>query len=311
MEKADFVPPPSLPPPLLTDRQLVFLSQQGHLHLQLPPTLLVLYEGLATASTSFFGKPSHVKTQDYPVADRTENGYTCIEGEKEYISFRYATRPDSDELEQLAKQVWRQTSTLLYRVLVDLARAMGLTCGIWDSVIDGCLSMPPRAEEATPTLLRTFRYSPNSGTTEMHTDLGLLTLCVGLGKGLQVLRRGRNDPASAEWVDVEGPTILVGQVLRTLSQNRLRAGLHRVVGNPAGRQSIVFALRPSLRHDQTNLAVFGGKGSLSMSELWAEIRGSRFNVNAQKQTRTEQKKQMRAKKGCENENGNFMADSPC
>ena len=306
METPDFLPPPSYPPPLLTDEQLIFLSQQGHLQFQLPPSLRVLYGQLATASASFFKQPLHVKVQDYPIADLTEKGYTCIEGEKEYISFRYTTRPDSDYLEQLARQVWQQTSILLYRVLVDLTRALGLAYGVWDTVLDGSLSMPLSRETATPTLLRTFRYFPDSGTAEKHTDLGLLTLCFGYGRGLQVLLLGNDGPESAQWVDVQGPTILVGQVLRTLSRNRLRAGLHRVVGNPAGRQSIVFALRPSLRHDQTDLAEFGGEGTLSMSELWADIRGSRFNVNAQKQIRAEQKEHMRAKRLNGSENGSFI-----
>lgn len=35
---------------------------------------------------------------------------------------------------------------------------------------------------------------------------------------------------------------------------------------------------------------------MSMSKLWAEIKGSRFNVNAQKQVRVEQKEQMKAKR---------------
>ena len=307
MEASDFLPPPPQPPPLLTDEQLIFLSQQGHLQLQLSPSLLASYEHLATVSSSFFNQPLHVKMHDYPAADLTEKGYTRIEGEKEYITFRYATRPDSDELEQLARQVWQQTSTLLYRILEDLARAMGLTYGLWDSILDGCFSMPLNREEATPTLLRTFQYFPKSGTAEKHSDLGLLTLCVGFGKGLQVLLRGFNSPDSAEWIDVQGPTILVGQVLRTLSGNRLRAGLHRVVGNPAGRQSIVFALRPSLRHDQTNLGAFGGEGTLSMSKLWTKIRGSRFNINAQKQVRAEQKEHMRARRDCEPEDGGSLA----
>ncbi len=252
-----------------------------------------------------------MKIQYRPAANLTETGYTNIEGEKEYISFHHAIRPDPDPLEKLARQVWQQTSALLYRVLADLAHAMGLTFGAWDSILDGCFSMPPSSEEATPTLLRTFKYIPDSGTAEKHTDLGLLTLCVGLGRGLQVLVQGSDGSTSAQWIDVEGPTLIVGQVLRTMSGNRLRAGLHRVVANPAGRQSIVFALRPSLKHDQTNLALFGGEGTLSMKALWAEIRSSRFNVNAQKQIRAEQKEHMRAKRSLGNGNGSLVVGSTC
>lgn len=297
MEAPDFAPPPLHPPPLLTDKQLFLLAQHGHLQFQLSPSLYVLYEQLSAASASFFRQPTHRKIQEYPAADRSGTGYTNIEDEKEYITFHHATRPDPHLLEQLTGQVWQQTSTLLYRVLADLARAMGLAYEPWDSVLDGCLSMPPSSDESTPTQLRTFNYSPNSGIAEAHTDLGLLTLCVGFGKGLQVHNQGSRFPKAAQWIDVEGPTLLVGQVLRTMTGNRVRAGLHRVVGNPAGRQSIVFALRPSLRHDHTDLALFGGEGTLNMSELWAKIRSSRYSVNAQKKVRAEQKEHMRPKKG--------------
>ena len=188
---------------------------------------------------------------------------------------------------------------------------MGLTCGAWESILDGCLSMPSSRQESTPTLLRTFNYLPNPGTAEQHPDLGLLILCVGLGKGLQVLVRVRNMFSSAQWIDVKGATLLVRQVLRTLSGNRLRTGLHRVAAHPGGRQSIVFALRPLLRHDHADLALYGGEGTLSMSELWAEIRASRFNVNTQEKSQAEQKEHMRLKRNKGNEHGSVSTSSHC
>ena len=297
METTDFALPPPEPPPLISDEQIISLSFQGHLHLQLPPSLLILYQEFATASATLFERSLQLKYRDYPSANRTDNGYTYIEGEKQYITFRFATKAHPDRLEQLAGRVWQESSALLHRVLVDLARGMGLAYGGWDPILDGCLSMPTNMEDATPTQMRTFQYSPNSGIAEMHSDLGLLTLCVGFGKGLQVLVREKDVPNSARWVDVEGPTLFIGQVLRTLSGKRLRAGLHRVVANPAGRQSIVFALRPSLRHDHTDLTLCGGEGTRSMSQLWAEIRGSKFSVNAERKLREEQKEHILSRNG--------------
>lgn len=221
METLDSAPPPHTPP-LLTDEQITVLAHQGHLEFRLPHSLLVLYERFVTASARFFEQPSDVKTEEYPAADFSTIGYVHVKDEKEYISFHHATRPEYDQVEHLARQVWQQTATLLHRALEDLARGMGLPYGAWDMVLDGCLCMPSSSEEATPTLLRSFHYFPNPGMAEKHSDLGLLTLCFGLGNGLQVLARGEDGPKSLRWMHVEGPTLLIGQILRTMSGNRLR-----------------------------------------------------------------------------------------
>ena len=292
-----YLEPPSHPPPLLTDEQILFLARQGHLPLQLPSPLGDLYSQLVMASKAFFEQPTIMKTQDYPSSQAgLETGYTFLEGEKEYLTLRHACRPNLDEMQILIAQVWSKTAAILHRVLADLALAMNFAPEAWDPILDGSLSMPASAKDATTTILRIFHYFSASGiVSEEHTDLGLLTLCVGSEPGLQVLLRDeRNGPS--RWVDVEGPTLLIGQVLRALSENRVRAGVHRVVGNPTGRNSIVFALRPSLRHDILDLASFGGKGTLGMSQFWNDIKSSRFNVNAHKEEREEQKKALEKKK---------------
>lgn len=289
--------PPPHPPPLLTEQQILFLAYQGHLHLQLDPSLADLYRRLSLACIVFFGEPTTTKSEEYPATQGTEKGYTLVAEEKEYLTFRHATRSNWQEVEALAREVWQKTAALLYRVLSDLGVAMDLPHDAWNPVLDGCLSMPSSLDDPTPTLLRIFRYFPESGTAESHTDTGLLTLCVGSGKGLQVAVQDDDGDAhdGPKWRDVEGPTILVGQVLRILSGNRLRAGLHRVVGNPEGRSSVVFALRPSLRHDTVALAAFGGERIMNIRSIWGGIRGSRFNVNAQKEVRESQKQALAAK----------------
>lgn len=289
--------PPPHPPPLLTDEQILFLAKQGHLPLQLPLHTDSLYHRLANLSKEFFEQPDIAKNRDYPPSQAgLETGYTFLAGEKEYLTLRHRCRPKHDGMQTLIEDVWNKTAAVLHRVLADLAFAMNFSSEAWNPILDGSLSMPSSTKEATTTILRIFHYFPASGiVSEEHTDLGLLTLCVGSEPGLQVLLRHELDN-STRWVDVEGPTLLIGQVMRALSGNRVRAGVHRVVGNPNGRNSIVFALRPSLRHDQLDLASFGAKGILSMNQFWNDIKSSRFNVNAHKEVREEQKKALEEKK---------------
>jgi len=288
----DVPPPPSHPPPLLSDSQIQTLAYQGHLPLPLTPSLANLYSRLSAASTTFFDQSIPTKKSLYAPQGGTELGYVSIPGEKEYMSFRALTSHASDsELEQLAAEIWQETYTLLYRVLGDLAYAMGIGHEVWDKVIDGVSPMPRKLEDATPTLLRMFRYDEDKGIAERHTDLGLLTLCVCEGKGLQVMVRGED--GKEEWTEYSEPTLLVGQTLRLLSGNRVRAGVHRVEGNPEGRGSTVFALRPSTKNEVDMEMFPGGEGKLHMGTLWKTIWSGAYNVNAPKDVRARQKERQK------------------
>ena len=88
--------------------------------------------------------------------------------------------------------------------------------------------------------------------------------------------------------------LFVWYAVCVLSSGRFNAGDHRVVGNPEGRDSLVFALRPSLRH-QIDLTAFGGQGTVSMQDLWDRITSGKVNVNAHKHIR-EQKWEERKKR---------------
>ena len=285
--------PPAHPPPLLSDPQLFTLARQGHLPFHLPPSITVLLNDLSSAASSFFDEPTEVKSSTYPAAEGTELGYYLIEGEKEYISLRHLPSPGSNELERKARQAWHDIAALLHRVLADLAFGLAISHEAWDPLLDGCLTMPTTIEEITPTLFRLFRYYPDSGTADKHVDNGLLTLCVGNGKGLQVLNT-KEDGKDGEWHDVQGPTILAGSMLQVLSGNRVKAGVHRVVSNPTGRSSLVLALRPSLRHPKIDHKLFGGEGVLDIDKIYSEIKKKKFNVNAQKHLRQEQREALRA-----------------
>lgn len=292
MEKAiDFTPPPH-PPPLLSGAQIISLAHDGYISVPLPNELMDLFSALSQASSNLFNQSTSSQKTLYPSSEGTELGYITIPNEKEYLTLRAAVHPESD-LEQLAARVWHDTAALLQRMLIDLARGLNLPDphGAWTTILDGCLDLPSSMAQSTPSLLRLFKYLPNSGLSDRHTDLGLLTLCIGAGKGLQVL--ARDEGGKAEWRDVDGPTVLVGETLRALAFDRVRAGVHRVVANPEGRSSIVFALRASLRHE-VDLGLFGAQGSVSSKEMWDEIRGSKVNVNATHDVR-ERQRQSRGK----------------
>lgn len=288
----DFAPPPG-PPPLLSDAQIVSLATQGHLLLPLSPALTAGYEKLFKLASEFFSQGDATKSALYPNSTGVELGYTRAWNEKEYLTFRNHSHPET-ELERLASQIWHDTAALLQRVMVDLARALALPAPgqIWNPLLDGCLDLPSSEKEATPTILRMFQYAANSGLADRHTDIGLLTLCVTQGSGLQVLTQ---EETAWVWRDVQGPTLLVGAALRTLVGKKVRAGVHQVVANPEGRSSLIFALRPSLRHP-VDLEKFGGGVRVGIEEFWENIKNRRYNINAPKEMREQQKQNLNKQK---------------
>jgi len=155
------------------------------------------------------------------------------------------------------------------------------------------LALPEGLTGATPSLLRCFRYEADSGVAEEHTDLGLLTLCVGTGRGLEVLDRLAD--GGPVWVDACGCVgegegegcVVVGDFLRDLSRGLVRSGCHRVVGNPGGRESVVFALRPSLGR-RVDGGAFGREGWLDVAEMWRGVKGVKTNINARREIREQQ-----------------------
>jgi hypothetical protein len=274
---------------MLTDEELKVLAKQGWIAMPSNPGLLEDYAALSKLVATFFDQDREAKACLYPQAQGTELGYYHVEKEKEYVTLRSIVHPDS-VLEIRAAKVWQDTAAMLQRIMVDLARALDGPADIWDSLLDGCLKLPENQEDITPSLLRLFRYFRGSGFAAQHVDLGFLTLCVGDGRGLQVLDRNEN-----KWIDAPGPTILVGETLRVLTCGMVQAGEHRVVENADGRSSIVFALRPSLRNN-IDLGNFGGEGVVPSKVFWDRIYNSKFNINATKEIRERQRKNLAAKR---------------
>lgn len=300
--------PPNRPPPLLTLTQIERLILQGHLPIRLPSSLTDSLRALQDAQLEFFAQPDSIKSLLYPAGNGTELGYYNIPLEKEYLTLRHLpaavsqNHAQAQTLEYFIAEVWHCVSVLLLRVLADVSAALGIPFDAWTAHLPST-APPSQLDASEPTLLRLFRYERGEGTAAPHTDNGLLTLCVGGGRGLQVwqdlgTKPDRNAGVQGEWCDAEGPTVLVGDVLRVLSSNRARAGRHRVIGTENGRSSIVFAMRPTLG-GVVDLTMFGGEGAVAMRDLWHRITAKKINVNAQKELREEQKRRLGKRKTAE------------
>ncbi|RMZ81722.1 hypothetical protein DV738_g1924, partial [Chaetothyriales sp. CBS 135597] len=277
--------PPLGPPPLLNQEELKHLVQQGFLFLPLSDSLVSSIQKLFQYLELFYQKPLEDKKAMYPAKLGTEFGFYHVENEKEYVTLRC-----------------RQSGILLHRILCDIARASGLASSVWDQILDGTLSLPANESDMTHTLLRMFKYYPGQGVAERHTDLGLLTLCVGTRPGLQCLKcdNGQEDQEpSSYWVDATGPVVLVGQTLRTLASGLIRPGIHQVVPTPEGRLSVVYTLRHSTRHHQIDLERFGLEGSLDPNDLWKSLKLGFVNINARKDIRARMRRELDDKRqGC-------------
>ncbi|GAB7341180.1 hypothetical protein MBLNU457_7474t1 [Dothideomycetes sp. NU457] len=309
--------PPAAPPPYLSPTDINHLATNGHLALPLSPALASQYTQLFRSAKSFFALSLDEKQSLYPSPPQTtEQGYTSIPHEKEYLTIRHTPSQTSSITSPIPndqlKSLWHNTAHLLHRVLADLSRLIDIDMHAWDPLLDGCLSLPETEDDATPSLLRVFRYEPGSGAAERHRDLGLLTLCVCAGRGLEVLDSGHDSETETSgfngdgdeeigtgigWRDAPEVTLLVGDSLWLLSCGRVKAGVHRVVPNDEGRMSIVFALRMATRHE-VDTRPFGGEEVVRSRDLWEKIWRSRVNVNAQRDVREEQKRRRRMRDVC-------------
>ncbi|KAK5114266.1 hypothetical protein LTR62_002517 [Meristemomyces frigidus] len=282
--------PPPWPPPILTTEQVRHIASQGWLPLELPDDLLASLRELQSATRDFFLRSDDEKRNLYPSSRGTECGFYEVPGEKQYLTLRHNLHHDTT-LECHAGNFWRKVTSFLHRILCDLNRAGGYDLGAWDHVLESSHMLPKSASDLdmVTTLLRLFKYEPTTGIASEHVDIGLLTLCIGGGRGLQVLDRSVEPP---QWIDATGPIVLIGDMTRALLRNQVRAGRHRVVGNPDGRYSTVFALRPHLK-GTTDLAMWGGKSVVDTREFYIKIKGSKHNINATHDVREKQRQKQR------------------
>lgn len=282
--------PPSGPPPYLSPTALHTLLRQGWLPLTpatLPTPLLTSTTSLFNTLPTYFDLPTLDKTTLYPAKRGTEWGHYTIPSEKQFLTLRCTVHP-STELETHAASVWSSAASLLHRILCDIVRADGVGADIWDDLLDGTLTLPRDEEAVSGTLLRMFQYEPEGGFASEHTDLGLLTLCMGDKPGLECLDMEASvSQGEMVWRGVDGPVVLVGQTVRGLSEGRINAGVHRVRATREGRMSAVFALRHGWKKE-VDLRRFGGEGVVEPRRLYEEMKIGVLNINAKGEVRKKQ-----------------------
>ncbi|KAG9200534.1 hypothetical protein G6514_006876 [Epicoccum nigrum] len=290
-----------------------------------PHPLQSASEALLTASRLFFAQPESEKAQ-WKHRLGSEEGWSAIPGEKEFITLRTLAYCPA-VLREPATRYWNlmgahlettlsrvETSLGMHRLDEDVSgedMRKGIKKGL-TQFVGPCARMPGREEDKTATMLRLFRYEGHEAkeVAEPHADLGLLSVVVGDVPGLEVWD-------GARWFAVEkevsqsgmkGASLLVGRQLERLSNGRYPAGGHRVVayGDEKGegeagkryRFSIVFVLRAHnpvmIESDELETRVTGkwvepvhGKRA---GDLYKEIRSSHFNINAAKEERARQRR---------------------
>ncbi|KAL1873612.1 hypothetical protein VTK73DRAFT_799 [Phialemonium thermophilum] len=217
MDDIDIAPPVGAPP-LLPDDQVRQLCDHGYVGVVLPTELSYNADRLFQSAAAFFDMPIEEKLRFFPPSpNSTEQGYTHLPGEKEFVTLRHrtcqprnvgsssessisSTAPHAQgagssttlasHLENLMSLVWTDASRLLHRILTDVGARLGnVAPDAWDPLVADAWDVPPSPLEAGPSMLRVFRYEPRGGVADPHRDLGLLTLCICRGYGLEVWQR--------------------------------------------------------------------------------------------------------------------------
>ncbi|CAG5182863.1 uncharacterized protein ALTATR162_LOCUS10372 [Alternaria atra] len=199
-----------------------------------PHPLQTAYEQLFAASQAFFNQPDREK-QQWKHKLRSEEGWSKIPGEKEFITLR-TLEYCPEVLREPAKRYWDLIGQHCSNTLGRISTSLGLLDGEDEGLrqyVGPCGSLQDSDKKKTATMLRLFRYEGWEAkvVAEPHADLGLLSVVVGNVPGLEVWD-------GANWFAVEkvvedsgrkGATMLAGRQLERLSNGRYPAGGHRVV----------------------------------------------------------------------------------
>lgn len=332
--------------PLVLPNHLPALSYQGWTTVTFTPSapsasehleLHAALQNLFSASKAFFAQEQAHKEQFRTKSkDASEEGWSRVEGEKEFITLRTLDRTPP-ELRDAVTRAWEIAGTLLNAQLSAIATSLGLSDpSLLTQFSQPCIKFGELASDRTPTMLRMFRYEGSEAkiVAEPHKDLGLLSLVAGDTPGLEVFNRHLND-----WFAIEktydqesrpSASLLGGRQLEALSNGRYQAGGHlvRAYGAPTVslsppisadevptsqsnyRYSIVFVLRAYHKAvvdtDKLTTPITGKfanpiKG-VSAGEMFAKIRKAHYNINAVQAEREEQRKKLAELKAKEDEN---------
>jgi isopenicillin N synthase-like dioxygenase len=115
-------------------------------------------EALLQASKAFFDLPASYK-ENFKTSKGSEEGWSCIEGEKELITLRTLDNVP-DKLKDAASTYWRVAGELLNQLLGYIARSLGLPSEALTVFSEPCIEL---RQERTATMLRLFRYEGFEG----------------------------------------------------------------------------------------------------------------------------------------------------
>lgn len=295
------------------------LASQGWTTITYPaPTdpLLEASEALFRASKAFFALPSSYK-EGFQTKVGSEEGWLCVEGEKEFITLRGLSNTP-DELKDAAAAYWKEAGGLVNEILGRVAETLGVKPDALTRFSEPCKELQTLR---TATMLRLFRYEGFSGqetkiVAQAHKDLGLLSLVIGDTPGLEVW-----DKHTQRWFQIEksyekpSGSLLVGRQLERLSNGKYMAGGHRVRSYPDlpqqtntseknYRYSIVFVLRahsPVVVNTDALTTPITGKfqspiRDIEARQLFKDIQRAHFNINTNHEEREQQRLRLLEKK---------------
>ncbi|TVY81326.1 hypothetical protein LSUE1_G001179 [Lachnellula suecica] len=278
-------------------------------------------KALFRASKAFFDLPASQK-QAFKTKAGSEEGWSHVEGEKEFITLRTLENTPL-ELKGAAAEFWRIVGSLMDELIGRISESVGLPPEALDAYSKPCNTL---GLEKTATMLRLFRYEgfekdKPKVVAEPHRDLGMLSLVIGDTPGLEVwdghakmyfpIERTFTTPAAS---------VLVGRQIERLTNFRYRSGGHLVRSYPdTGRQeemdgiirryrySAVFVLRAHypliINTDELTTAITGPFWTplvgITGEEFFRGIQRSHFNINTGLDERNKQRIDLAKKKAQE------------
>lgn len=163
-QKGDHALPPLKPvvlPRVQPDHRFA-LSDQGWTTVGLiedkNDALYVAYQDLLQASQAFFDLPDEYK-QTFKTQHGSEEGWSRVDGEKEFITLR-TIQDTPDELKEAASKYWVEASGLLNESLGRVAESLDLPAEALTVYSKPCTTL---GNEVTATMLRLFRYEGFAG----------------------------------------------------------------------------------------------------------------------------------------------------
>ena len=186
--------PPSGPPPARKDSYVVEVARDlrpqgwsvlnlaphphytfGHdrtyqEHLKAWPALETLFQ----ASKDFFALPTTVKEQfKSDSADGSEEGYSSIKGEKEFITLRRNdTKHCPEVLREPVEEAWKSVFTVLNEALKGVETILDLPATSLTRFAEPCLKMD---ELRRATMVRLFRYENDEAKVVAERE----SICIG------------------------------------------------------------------------------------------------------------------------------------